>query len=90
MQEYIKKEGNKLSSAPYMQYKIFLEDLSNTVEICNNKCINNYTRRELDSNEKVCLEKCYFKTLEMNQFVMEDIPNIANRGDYTIQKDYST
>ncbi len=89
MQQYIQKQGNKLSSSPFMQYKIYLEDLSNSVEMCTNKCINNYEKRELDTIEKTCLEKCYFKTLEMNQYVIEDVPNIINRGDYTIQKDYS-
>ena len=89
MQEYIKKEVNKLATSPFIQYKIYLDDLSNTVEMCTNKCINNYENKELNGAEKLCLEKCYFKTLEMNQYVMDDIPNIVNRGDYTIQKDYS-
>jgi hypothetical protein len=89
MQDYAKKELRSITGAPFMQYKIYLEDLSNIVEMCTNKCINNYNNAELGALEKLCLEKCYFKTLEMNQYVSDEIPNIMNREDYKVPKEYT-
>jgi hypothetical protein len=85
MQEYMMKEGNKLNS-PFLLYKIYIEDLSNVVEMCTNKCIDNYKNYELDSMEKLCLEKCYLKTLEMNKFVSDEMSNIINSisNEYTL------
>jgi hypothetical protein len=77
MEEFAKYQS-KIKS-PYMNYKIYLEDLTNIVEVCTNKCINNYNSHSLSSLEKLCLEKCYFKTLEMNQIVADDFPNIINK-----------
>jgi len=77
MEEFAKYQS-KIKS-PYMAYKIYLEDLTNIVEVCSNKCINNYNQHSLNSIEKLCLEKCFFKTLEMNQFVADEFPNILNK-----------
>ena len=77
MEEFAKFQS-KIKS-PYMSYKIYLEDLTNIVEVCTNKCINNYNQHSLNAVEKLCLEKCYFKTLEMNQFVADEFPNILNK-----------
>jgi hypothetical protein len=76
------QEAKTLSATPFMQYKVYLEDLTNTVEMCTSKCINNYQNNSLSTTEKLCLEKCYFKTLQMNQYVSDEIPNILNREDY--------
>ena len=85
MQEFIKKEKNKLNS-PYLLYKIYIEDLSNAVDVCTNKCITNYENIELNSKEKLCLEKCYLKTLEMNKFVSDELMNVINNttNEYTL------
>jgi hypothetical protein len=86
MQEYAQKESKNLSITPFIQYKIYLEDLTNTVEICSNKCIENYQNFNLTTNERLCLEKCYLKTLQMNQFVNDELPNIFNREDFKPSK----
>ena len=77
MEEFAKHQTK--SKNPYMAYKVYLEDLTNIVELCTNKCINNYNDFGLNTNEKLCLEKCYFKTLEMNQYVADEFPNIVNK-----------
>jgi hypothetical protein len=77
MEEFAKQQAQVKN--PYMAYKIYLEDLSNIVEVCTNKCINNYNDFNLNTTEKLCLEKCYFKTLEMNQFIAEEYPNIVSK-----------
>ena len=77
----------KIVNAPFMQYKVYLEDMTNMVEMCTAKCINNYNSNLLSPVEKLCLEKCYFKTMEMNQYVSDEIPNIINREDYSVPKD---
>ena len=86
MQDYAKREGKAISTTPFLQYKTYLEDLTNMVEMCTSKCINNYQNQDLSTTEKLCLEKCYFKTLEMNQYVSDEIPNILNREDYKTPK----
>lgn len=77
MEEFAKYQS-KLKN-PYMAYKVYLEDLTNIVEVCTNKCLNNYNDYQLNSMEKLCLEKCYFKTLEMNQFLSEEFANIVSK-----------
>jgi len=89
MQENIMKQDRKVVNAPYMQYKVYLEDITNIIENCTSKCINNYNNYELNTLEKLCLEKCYFKVLEMNQYVSDEIPNILNREDYVVPKEYN-
>ncbi len=77
----------KIVNAPFMQYKVYVEDLTNMVEMCTAKCVNNYNTHQLNPVEKLCLEKCYFKTIEMNQYVNDEIPDILNREDYSVPKD---
>ena len=77
MEEFARQES-KLKN-PYLIYKVYMEDLSNIVELCTNKCINSYNDYDLNSLEKMCLEKCYFKTLEMNQYVADEFPNIMKK-----------
>ena len=77
MEEFAKYQSNLRT--PYMAYKIYLEDLTNIVEVCTNKCLNNYNDYSLNSTEKLCLEKCYFKTLEMNQTLSEEFANILSK-----------
>lgn len=79
MEEFAKYQSNQKN--PYMAYKVYLEDLSNIVEVCSNKCINGYEEKSLNTSEKLCLEKCYFKTLEMNQLVADEFPNIMSDKD---------
>lgn len=77
MEEFAKLQSRV--KAPYMAYKVYLEDLTNIVEICNNKCIQDYDYQSLNSLEKLCLEKCYFKTLQLNQYIAEEFPNILSK-----------
>jgi hypothetical protein len=76
MEDFSQKEtkGN-----PVMRYKVYLEDYSNIVEVCTKKCINNYSEQELNPLEKLCLEKCFVKSLNMNDYVADEFPNIINK-----------
>lgn len=80
MDKFAKEESKTRS--PFMAYKVYLEDLTNIVEICNNKCINNYNDFNLNPVEKLCLEKCFVKTLEMNQYVADEFPNIMSKQSH--------
>jgi hypothetical protein len=51
----------------FMQDKVFLEDYLNIVEKCNPKCIKDYQQANLTVKEQQCLEKCYFKSLNLSQ-----------------------
>lgn len=62
-----------------MQDKVFLEDFTNLVALCNPKCIKNYKTSTLTSREQQCLEKCYFKSLSLQK-------NLSNNfGDLMTQ-----
>lgn len=50
-----------------MQDKVYLQQLTETVDICNSKCIKNYLTDSLTTREQQCLEKCYFKTINLNK-----------------------
>ena len=76
MEDFIKEESS--AKHPYVAYKVFMEDLESIAQICNNKCFRDYTRMNLSSSEKLCLEKCIFKTLEMNDILADDYSNLMN------------
>ncbi len=82
MEQFVRKEAGNRNA--FMQYKVYLEDLTNTVELCTKKCINNYDEYNLNPVEKLCLEKCFFKTLDMNQYVADEFPNILNKNEKDI------
>lgn len=63
---------------PFMQFKVYLEDLTNIVEVCTKKCVDNYNQKDLNTTEKLCLEKCYVKSLDMNQYLTDEFPNIMS------------
>lgn len=48
-----------------MQDKIYLENYTNIIKNCNVKCIKDYSQAFLAPKEQQCLEKCYFKSLNM-------------------------
>lgn len=72
---------------PFMQYKTYLEDLSNIIEICTKKCVNNYNDYNLNTTEKLCLEKCYIKTIDMNQYVADEYSNILTKQEKAEQSE---
>lgn len=67
------------SESAFMQYKVYMEDLTNIVDVCTKKCINNYVNDELNTTERLCLEKCYVKAFSMNQYLMDEYSNIMSK-----------
>lgn len=63
----------------FMQDKLFLEDMTNIVENCTPKCIKDYTYSNLSTKEQQCLEKCYFKSLAMNQKLSDNFGDLMTR-----------
>ena len=67
------------SNNAFMQDKIFLDDYTNVVQICDSKCLKDYKTQNLTIREQQCLEKCYFKSLSNLQLISE------NYGDLMFQ-----
>jgi hypothetical protein len=72
MEEFVKAEIKK-GPNQYFKYKLFLNDLENITTICNEKCLSDYQNQYLNNSEVLCLEKCYYKTMEMNQYMSNEI-----------------
>ncbi len=68
-------EEKKDTTSVFMLNKVYLEDYTNLIETCSQKCFNNYDRPIPNSNEQQCLEKCYFKSLELNKYVADEYYN---------------
>lgn len=68
-------EEKKDATSAFMLNKVYLEDYTNMIEICSKKCFNNYKTAIPNSNEQQCLEKCYFKSLELNKYVADEYYN---------------
>ena len=62
-----------------MQDKIFLDDYVNIVEVCTPKCISTYSESRMTPNERMCLEKCYFKSLSMNKHISQNFGNLMSQ-----------
>ena len=68
-------EEKKDSVSTFMLNKTYLEDFTNMVEICSKKCFSNYDSPVPNSNEQQCMEKCYFKTLELTKYLKDEYNN---------------
>lgn len=68
-------EEKKDTTSVYMLNKVYLEDYTNMIETCSQKCFNNYNSPRANSNEQQCLEKCYFKSLELSKYVADEYYN---------------
>lgn len=66
------------SNNAIMQDKIFVEDYVNIIESCNPKCIKSYKLNRLTPTEQMCLEKCYFKALDLNKNLSKNFGDIMN------------
>ena len=66
------------SNNAIMQDKIFLEDFVNIVESCNPKCIKSYNEKYLTAKEQMCLEKCYFKALDLHKNLRKNYGDIMH------------
>lgn len=68
-------EEKKDTTSVYMLNKVYLEDYTNMIETCSQKCFNNYDSPYPNSNEQQCIERCYFKSLELTEYVADEYYN---------------
>ncbi len=68
-------EEKKDTTSVFMLNKVYLEDYTNMIETCSRKCFNNYDSDKTSSNEQICLERCYLKSLDLNKYVADEYYN---------------
>lgn len=57
---------------PVVYHKVTGESYLNMSDNCNNICINDFSSNNLSSNETLCLEKCYKKSVEFNFYLSKE------------------
>merc|ERR1712226_343285 len=67
--------------------KDFMEQYNTATELCFNKCITNYNKRSLSSEEPVCVRSCSLKTIKSSQRNMQTFNDVLPRIMERVQKE---
>ena len=66
---YIPPSGRVMKEMIEKDLDIYLmEVIKLNIQICSKTCINNFSTL-VSNDEKNCLNKCFYKALEMNQYI---------------------